>query len=306
MPHVRLLWVHLSHLTPRGVIKSHSHEYYHLLCVRTGQLQFSLDRKQVLLHSGDMVLVSPHVMHDFRNLSDACTSEYYEIKFTVLSRALVQQLPEEGQIIPDDTFACQLVEHIAHEYMCCMALKDDSAAAALDTLVFHLSAEVRRISPEKPEIMDTTGFTPLARRVITFLTNHFGENINLDDVASGVGISKNYLCNAFKRTTGITILDCLNMIRIRKAAEMIVYSDLTLSQVSQMCGYVSVSHFNRVFARYVGLPPGQCRRAYSSGLISREEPGTLHPDSFMYSVLAGKSISPAVLDHFEASSLPEE
>ena len=95
--------------------------------------------------------------------------------------------------------------------------------------------------------------------------------------------------------------------RIRKAAELIVYSDLTLTQVAQMCGYVSTSHFNRVFARCVGLPPGQCRRAFSFDLHTGGKQTRRTPDSFMYSVLAGKSISPRTIDSFEADGrLTEE
>jgi hypothetical protein len=63
-----------------------------------------------------------------------------------------------------------------------------------------------------------------------------------------------------------------------------------------MCGYVSASHFNRVFMRYMGLPPGQCRRAYSFDLVNNSNRAA---DSFMYSVLAGKSINTAVINDYE-------
>ena len=111
-----------------------------------------------------------------------------------------------------------------------------------------------------------------------------------------MGVTKNYLCNAFKSNTGITIVDCLNMIRIRKAAEQIVYSDLPLAQVAQMCGYVSVSHFNRVFMRYVGMPPGQCRRAYAYDVTGED---TLVPGGFISSVLTGRPITPEIIREFE-------
>lgn len=233
------------------------------------------------------------------------TTDYYEVKFTVLSRALGQMLPDCQSYIPSDNFASHLVEHIAEEYMHNRTLCDESASAALETLVFHLTNQARLISQKQPDVIDTTGYTPLARRVVDYLSEHFNKSITLDDVSAGVKISKNYLCNAFKRATGVTILDCLNMIRIRKAAELIVYSDLSLNQVSHMCGFVSTSHFNRVFARYAGIPPGQCRRAYSVDLLSKKEQATRHPNSFLYSVLAGKSITPAMFNYFEGLSDPE-
>ena len=63
-----------------------------------------------------------------------------------------------------------------------------------------------------------------------------------------------------------------------------------------MCGYVYVSHFNRVFMRYMGLRPGQCRRAFSFDLVNRTE---RVDGSFMYSVLAGKSITLSAINEYE-------
>ena len=257
-----------------------------------------MEDQEFNLRQGDLVLVPQYTQHYFTNETNE-TVDYYEVKFTVLSRALSQMLPECQPCLPADPFAACLVEHIAQEYMHSRTLCDESASAALETLVFHLTTQSRLISHRQPDVIDTTGYTPLARRVVDYLSEHFSQPITLDDVSNGVKTSKNYLCNAFKRVTGVTILDCLNMIRIRKAAELIVYSDLPLNQVAQMCGYVSASHFNRVFARYVGIPPGQCRRAYSVDLLSKKEQAPRHPNSFMYSVLAGKSITPALFNHFE-------
>lgn len=264
-------------------------------------LCFSLEDQVFHLHKGDIVLVPQYTQHSFTNESDT-TMDYYEIKFTVLSRALGQMLPECQLHLPNDSFAISLVEHIAQEYMHSRTLCDESASAALETLVFHLTNQSRLISQNQPDVIDTTGYTPLAQRVVSFLSEHFNESITLDNVSNGVKTSKNYLCNAFKRATGVTILDCLNMIRIRKAAELIVYSDLPLNQVANICGFVSTSHFNRVFARYAGIPPGQCRRAYSVDLLSKKEQATRHPNSFMYSVLAGKRITPTLFNNFEGLS----
>ena len=305
MKKIQLLWVYHSRLEPGAGIKAHNHEYYHLLCVRGGLLEFTLDSTSFQLQAGDLVLVPKGHMHSFCN-SGTVPADYYELKFTLLSQSLTQMLTDCNYFVRSDTFACQLVEHIATEYQQCRTWTDDSATAALSTLVFHLTSENRVTSQDEPNVIDTTGYTPLAQKVVSFLLAHFAENLTLDDVSAGVDISKNYLCNAFKRSTGVTILDCLNMIRIRKAAELIVYSDLSLTQVAQMCGYVSTSHFNRVFAHYVGLPPGQCRRAYSSDLHTNEESSRRTPDSFMYSVLAGKSISPRTIDSFEADARPKE
>lgn len=295
---MQLLWVSNSLTQPGFGVKNHSHDYYHLICITGGKMKFSLAEEEYDLEKNDMVLVHKGTTHRFWNDSPEIVT-YYEVKFTILSRSLSQTLASSDDHVLRDDFACHLVAHIANEYLHSRTLKDDSATAALETLVFYLTADTRYINKSEPSVIDTTGYSPLSKKVISFLTEHYAENLTLDEISENVGATKNYLCNAFKKNTGITIIDCLNMIRVRKAAELIVYSDLPLAQVAQMCGYVSASHFNRIFARYVGIPPGQCRRAYSYDILIKENDVQRNADSFIYSVLAGKSISPHTINDFE-------
>ena len=282
-------------MKPDTIVKNHTHDYFHLIDVTEGKMNFVLGEKEYVLEAGDMVLVHKGVNHRFWNDYDAPVC-FREIKFTILSNSLTQMLAASDCQVIRDEFARQLVAHVAGEYMQNRNLKDEAAVSALKTLVLHLTAEARHQALEEPGVIDTTGYSKLSKRVIAYLSENYPKNLSLDDISKGVGITKNYLCNAFKLNTGITIIECLNMIRVRKAAEQIVYSDLPLTQVALMCGYVSASHFNRVFMRYVGIPPGQCRRAYSYDLTnhSKRDPG-----GFMYSVLAGKSINTAIIDDFE-------
>ena len=299
---VQLLWVYRSQMQSGTLVKNHTHDYYHLVSVTEGTMHFVLGEELHVLQQGDLVLVHKGVNHRFW-CETAQPVKFFEIKFTVLSQSLNQMLSQSDVHVFRDSFSAQLVSHVANEYMQNRTLKDDAAVAALKTLVLHLTANIRHKVQDETGVIDTTGYSKLSKRVIAYLSEHYAKNLSLDEISAGVGITKNYLCNAFKLNTGITIIECLNMIRIRKAAEQIVYSDLPLSQVAQMCGYVSASHFNRVFMRYVGIPPGQCRRAYSYDLVNQT---TRHPSSFMYSVLAGKSITTAVIDDFERRKKDEK
>jgi AraC-like DNA-binding protein len=149
---------------------------------------------------------------------------------------------------------------------------------------------------EKPQqflYLDASRFSPLSRRIVHYLEAHCEEELSLDALAAAMDYNKTYLCAAFKKDTGQTILDCQNMIRIRRAAELIVYSDHSLVQVSHLCGFSSVSHFNRVFLKYAGITPGQARRAYPADILfGSHKPSASQADQFMYSVLAQKRITP--------------
>lgn len=302
MKNLQLLWVSDSTLQPGHSVKPHMHEdYYHLVCVERGEMIFSLDREEFPLRENEAVLVHKGVQHGFvNNTGENILS--CEIKFVVLSKSLDRILSRSPQGPFHDSFLAQLVSHIAREYRLNKAMKDDAAAVALETLIYHLTVEERESNSSR--IIDTGGYSDLSCRVIDYLTEHYSETLSLDDVSEGVGITKTYLCNAFRKNTGMTIFDCLKLIRIRKAAEFLVYSDLSLNQIAQMCGLVSASHFNRVFMHYVGIPPGQCRRAYAYNLLAGAGDTQRTADSFMYSVLAGKAISPEIINSYESPNHP--
>lgn len=296
MKEIQLLWVHDSQMTPGTAVKNHAHDYFHLIDVTAGQMHFFLGEEELYLNPGDMVLVHRGKMHRFSNEGTQAVC-FHEIKFTAQGQVLPRFLQSVDAGVIRDSFARQLVAQLAAEFAQNRSLKDEAAQAVLSALVLYLTAPARSQDRQTPGVIDITGYNKLSKRVIAFLTAHYPENLSLDDISAGVGVTKNYLCNAFKLNTGITIVDCLNMIRIRKAAEQIVYSDLPLTEVAQMCGYVSASHFNRVFMRYVGMPPGQCRRAYAYDVTGDD---VRIPGAFISSVLAGRPITQEIVREFES------
>jgi len=288
---LQILWVTRSRLAPGAGVKPHSHPYYHMFHIAGGTFQFSVEGNNYTLRSGSTLLVPPHMEHGYTNVTDQ-TGSYLEIKF-----ALPQSAPEEAVMrLTDDPLAQLLFQRILKEFSELGRIADEAAAAYLKALLEVLDQDRRYKKPPQPfRYVDASGCSHLSQQIILHLEAHYSEALSLDDLAGAMGYNKSYLCVAFKKDTHQTILDCLNMIRIRNAAELIVYSELSLAQVAQMCGFSSVSHFNRVFLKYAGITPGQCRRAYPAGILFGfgRTPAQLSApsDHFMYSVLAQKRIS---------------
>lgn len=288
MEQLQILWVTGSDLPPDAGVKSHTHPYFHMFHVATGSIVFSVGGKTYTLEQGYTLLVPPETEHGYTNRTkNYC--RYLEIKFTLSG--------EHSEIRhTDDPIVKLLFEQILKEYSDLGSLADDAAKNYLKALLEVLEKERRyQKQPQQFHYVDASDCSELSQQIIHYLEAHYSEDISLDALAQALDYNKSYLCVAFKKDAGQTILDCLNTIRIRRAAELIVYSDLSLTQVSEKCGFSSVSHFNRVFLKYAGITPGQCRRAYPADILTGAWENTcgLSPQSdyFMYSVLAQKSIS---------------
>lgn len=300
MEKLQLLWVGQSYTQPRAGVKSHMHPYYHMFYIAAGVCRFVVGEMTYDIQPGHCLLVPRETEHAFTNISDTLL-DYLEIKFSLPQAALDTQLQRVGVMVSDSTLAGLLFQQIIKEYSDLASLADDAAASYLTALLNVLTEEERYHKEHRFRFIDASSYSSLSQKIIRYLEEHYAEDVSLDGLAEKLDYNKSYLCIAFKKDTHTTILDCLNTIRIRRAAELIVYSDHSLLQVAELCGFSSVSHFNRVFQKYVGATPGQCRRAYPVDILFSDPRDTTgspsNPNRFMYSVLAQKRITSEAIQH---------
>lgn len=288
----QILWVAHSYASQGGGVKNHQHPYYHMIFVLTGKLNFTIDEKTFTVDSENCVLIPRKNNHTYIN-NDETTVEYLEIKFSLTKDSLDSQLCRRGVCVSDNKIIGMLFRQILNEYATFDNRSEQATASYLLALLNLFGESERHNREQQFRYIDASDYSKLSQQIIKYLEEHYHEDLSLDSLAAALNRNKSYLCDSFRKDTHSTILDSLNFIRIRKAAELVVYSEYNLTRVSELCGFASVSHFNRVFLKYVGITPGQCRRAYPSEIL-------ITPDNkqyadrtkrFMYSVLAQKRIT---------------
>ncbi|HEX4877514.1 MAG TPA: helix-turn-helix domain-containing protein [Chitinophagaceae bacterium] len=94
---------------------------------------------------------------------------------------------------------------------------------------------------------------------------HYGELDEMRDNLSDFIVNRihkdyNYLSNLFSSVTGTTIEHYFILQKIEKVKELLVYDELSLSQISFQLGYSSVSHLSAQFKKITGLTPSQFKK----------------------------------------------
>ncbi|MBA4149707.1 MAG: helix-turn-helix transcriptional regulator [Verrucomicrobia bacterium] len=97
-------------------------------------------------------------------------------------------------------------------------------------------------------------------RARQYIQSHHEGTILLNEVADHVHVSTFYFCKLFKKTTGINFSEFLVRTRIETAKKLLVNRSQLINQVALDAGFQSLTHFNRVFKRLVGVPPRQFRK----------------------------------------------
>ncbi|UOB17855.1 AraC family transcriptional regulator [Abyssalbus ytuae] len=97
--------------------------------------------------------------------------------------------------------------------------------------------------------------------VFQYAMDNFQENISLDDIANIAFMSKNAFCRYFKKRTNKTFLQFLIEIRIEHACKLLYKDhDLSVSVISELCGFQNIANFNRKFKVLKGITPSQYRQ----------------------------------------------
>jgi AraC-like DNA-binding protein len=101
---------------------------------------------------------------------------------------------------------------------------------------------------------------PLAvTKARTFIADHLGEDLALEQVARAAGMSAFYFCKVFKTATGLTFTDYVARARVEKTKQLLLNPNMRVSEAAYEAGFQSLSQFNRVFRRIEGQAPSSYR-----------------------------------------------
>ncbi|MCK4750803.1 MAG: helix-turn-helix domain-containing protein [Bacteroidales bacterium] len=102
-------------------------------------------------------------------------------------------------------------------------------------------------------------------RIHEFLMKNYQNEIDLEEVAEIVHMAPASVCRFFKSSTGLTVFEYLNKIKIDYSCQLLLNTDLNIVDISYDCGFNNLSHFNKQFKKFIGNTPTQFRKIRDAG-----------------------------------------
>jgi YesN/AraC family two-component response regulator len=93
------------------------------------------------------------------------------------------------------------------------------------------------------------------QHIADYLEQNFNKKIQQQACADFFHLNKDYMCRRFKEIIGIGMVDYLNGIRIRRAKELLVESDLQIQEIADEVGFFDTKYFAKQFRREIGQSP---------------------------------------------------
>ena len=236
------------------------HRYHKIALVLDGDGTLDSALGILKLTAGCVVRVPAGTTHRFvdaagtpMTLAVLCISDAATLELPVRLWADVVRLIPAGRprrtSSANATSVRQLVRRLAVESM----VDDPLVAAEMVALTTQLLVRLLRgLSPHRAAA-GSSSFT----ESLDWLERHFTEPVDVDELAARASLSYRGYTAAFRRHTGMSVVQYITRKRITLAARLIrETADIATSAFE--AGFNDLSHFYRVFVRHFGYTPGRC------------------------------------------------
>lgn len=120
--------------------------------------------------------------------------------------------------------------------------------------------QINKINDNIMEQQSSNKENAFINEIVKYIENNYKEPINLQLLSDLVHFSPSYLSRIFHQEQGVTLRGYLNQVRINHAIELLKETKMTVYEVAGACGFINVSHFNRVFKQLTGKSPAEVRK----------------------------------------------
>ncbi len=95
---------------------------------------------------------------------------------------------------------------------------------------------------------------------VRYIEGNLTQRLTLNQVASSINLSPNYLSSLFKKELGVGFVDYITEKRVERAKELLENTGLKTYEVAQQAGFVDESYFSKTFKRLTGKRPSAFRK----------------------------------------------
>ncbi len=96
-------------------------------------------------------------------------------------------------------------------------------------------------------------------KVIEYIKANYRKHLTLEEIAANTYLSKTYLSSLFKKETGYSISEYINIVRIDRSKSLLLEENLSIIEIANLCGFEDQSYFTKVFKNIVGITPKKYR-----------------------------------------------
>ena len=245
----------------------HFHSYYEMYFMQEGHCKFFVGESGYPLDKGEILLIPPGELHLCRyeeeGLHDRFTV-YFDaerltpdllgyLPFDLSDPKTPVHLKVNPESVDEVIF---LLGRMLEAYHMDSEYGERMNAYLFPVLLLFLSTHSRRITGKEME----SPVEQAIERTVRYLGEHYMEPMTLDEAASIAGFTPSYFSRKFKEIVGLGFREYLTHLRLKKGANLLRTSHLSVQEIADACGFSSANYFGDVFKSMYRLSPRQYRQ----------------------------------------------
>ena len=247
----------------------HWHEDLEYLYVLDGELEYSVNGENIILHSGEGILVNSKRIHSNRSVpgvhcafycaithpSLLCPSKYMEQTYL---NPLIGSHSFDYLLLKNDDWTVFIIEELKRLFN-----YQDPKTVELE--IFEASVRICKIIYKHMQINSPTTEAPsfnvgTFKTMMIFIQDHYMEKISLEDIARAGNVGKTLCAKLFKKYVSKTPGEYLIFYRIQKSIELLTDTNMSTTEISYATGFSSASHYTKTFRELMGCTPLKYRK----------------------------------------------
>lgn len=220
------------------------------------EYKYSLEQESNLLNfiiKGDVASVMrtlDDILADNKNIDKNSLKKLYaNILQTVRRAARIKEI--------------DLDEYLGEEYSAAVESVEIFSEKNFVELCTDITEKVTAYKSAKNTVVDISG-------LVQYIDAHYSEECYLDNMADKLNTSPRYLSRLFKEQLGMNFSQYVAKVRINKAKELLVGTNINISEIMVRTGFVGRNTFVRVFKKFEGVTPSEYRKMMSKNEIAKE------------------------------------
>lgn len=256
-------------------VKLHWHEETEILYLEEGTFHFTNNMKKHVIQAPAIAFIGAGEIHSIDLLEKQRESAllfhmemlYFE-HFDIIKAHILKPLVEKKLVFPQFIFPqdrnwkeiLSLYQKTITEARNSCISSQIKVKAYLLELIAVLYENNYIVSLEKIE-EPITYQVEKVKKVITYIHENYNNTISTCKLACLIGMNEQYFCRYFKKITGKTLTEYINLIRIEKAAELLLKTQNKVIDIAIECGYSSIGYFNKKFKSIKSMTPQEFRKS---------------------------------------------
>ena len=247
----------------------HFHPHYEVYILLSGERHYFIRDQIYRVQQGDIVFIAKNELHrtlpaelpEHERIVMYFNDHFAEHHFAGHSAWILSLFQSKQPVFHlsarEQSHLNPLIQKLLRE----LTVQAPGYELCMQCIVTELLITCARLHREQAQLPATIGTEAHQHmsEVARYIKSHYQQEISLPLLAEQFHLSPSYLSRIFKKTTGFSITEYLNTIRIQEAQRLLRESELKIIDIANIVGFGNFSHFGKMFKHLSQVSPREYR-----------------------------------------------